>query len=95
MLIVGDFNATPESAEFQYLLDGGSAVQFVDNFEPEVYSHPADAPKWRIDHILPNTKMQPELVPASLEVRYFFDLETQNKLADHLPLMAKFVTQDR
>jgi len=94
MLIVGDFNATPGSEEFQFMLDGGSPVKFVDNFEEGVLSHPADAPKWRIDHILPNENMQAELVANSLEVKYFFEKETQRKLADHLPLVAKFITKD-
>jgi len=95
ILVVGDFNATPDSKEFQFMLDGGSPVKFVDNFEDHVFSHPADAPKWRIDHMLPNQNMQSELVPNSLEVVYFFDRATQRKLADHLPLVAKFVTKDR
>ena len=76
------------------MLDGNSPVKFVDNLTDSIFSHPADAPKWRIDHILPNTNMQPELIKNSLEVKYFFDKETQRKLADHLPLVAEFVTKD-
>jgi hypothetical protein len=38
--------------------------------------------------------MQAELVENSLEIKYFFDKEKQRKLADHLPLVAKFVTRD-
>lgn len=93
MLIVGDFNATPDSEEFQFMLDGGSPVQFIDNLPDSVFTHPADNPRWRIDHILPNKNMQPELVPNSLQVKYFFDAETQNKLADHLPMVAKFLVK--
>jgi endonuclease/exonuclease/phosphatase family metal-dependent hydrolase len=94
ILVVGDFNATPDSNEFQFMLDGNSSAKFVDNFTDSIFSHPADAPKWRIDHILPNTNMQPELIQNSLQVQYFFDKETQRKLADHLPLVAEFVTKD-
>jgi endonuclease/exonuclease/phosphatase family metal-dependent hydrolase len=94
ILVVGDFNATPDSKEFQFMLDGNSPAKFVDNLTDSIFSHPADNPKWRIDHILPNTNMQPELVKNSLEVTYYFDKETQRKLADHLPLVAEFVTKD-
>ncbi len=94
ILVVGDFNATPDSEEMQFMRNGNSKAKFVDNLSDDVFSHPADAPKWRIDHILPNQNMQAELVKNSLEVKYFFDKETQNKLADHLPLVAKFLTAD-
>jgi len=94
ILAVGDFNATPDSKELQFMLDGNSHVKFVDNLPENIYSHPAHQPKWRIDHILPNINMQPELVKNSMEVRYYFDKETQDSLADHLPLVAKFVTKD-
>jgi endonuclease/exonuclease/phosphatase family metal-dependent hydrolase len=94
ILIVGDFNATPDSEEIQYMLDGNSSAQFVDNLPQEVFSHPAKVPKWRIDHVLPNTNMQPELVKNSLKVKYYFDKEVQDNLADHLPLVAEFVTKD-
>ncbi len=94
MLVVGDFNCTPESEEFQLLLDGNSTVTFLDNLPDSVFSHPADDPKWRIDHILPNTNMQAELVEGSLQVNYFFEVETQRSLADHLPLTVQFITND-
>jgi endonuclease/exonuclease/phosphatase family metal-dependent hydrolase len=94
ILVVGDFNATPESKEFQFMLDGNSPVKFIDNLPDNAFTHPADAPKWRIDYILPNQNMQAELVENSLEIKYFFDKEKQRKLADHLPLVAKFVTRD-
>jgi len=95
MLIVGDFNCTPDSKEFQYLLDGNSPVKFIDNLTENIFSHPADNPKWRIDHILPNEAMQRELLNSSMEVKYFFDKQTQRKLADHLPLVAKFSTIEK
>ncbi|MEM7105495.1 MAG: endonuclease/exonuclease/phosphatase family protein [Bacteroidota bacterium] len=94
ILVVGDFNATPDSKEMQYMLDGNSPARFVDNLDDHIFTHPADSLKWRIDYILPNYNMQAELVEHSLQVKYFFDMETQNKLADHLPLVAEFVTKD-
>lgn len=94
ILVVGDFNATPDSKEFQFMLDGNSPVKFVDNLPDSVFSHPADEPIWRIDHILPNQNMQKELLKNSLQVKYYFDKETQRELADHLPMIARFVTKD-
>lgn len=94
ILIVGDFNATPDSNEIQFLLDDSSPARFVDNLTNSIFSHPADAPKWRIDHMLPNTNMQYELIENSMQVNYYFDKETQRKLADHLPLVAEFVTRN-
>jgi endonuclease/exonuclease/phosphatase family metal-dependent hydrolase len=94
ILMVGDFNATPDSEEIQYLLGDASQAKFVNNLTDSIFSHPADAPKWRIDHILPNTNMQFELIENSLQVKYYFDKETQRKLADHLPLVAEFVTKE-
>ena len=95
ILVVGDFNATPDSKEFQFMLDGNSPVKFIDNLEDSIFSHPADSPRWRIDHILPNQNMQPELLVNTLNVTYLFDKETQRKLADHLPVVASFSTKDR
>ena len=94
MLIVGDFNCTPESNEFKTLLDGDSPVQFVDNLSADAFSHPADDPKWRIDHLLPNEAMQKELINGSLEVKYYFEKDVQRSLSDHLPLVANFLTTD-
>ena len=95
ILIVGDFNAKPESEEIQYLLDDNSRVKFVNNAQPNDFSHPADEPKRRIDHILPNTNMQKELVPNSLKVNYYFDRQKQRQLSDHLPLTVRFITRDK
>ena len=94
ILMVGDFNATPDSDEIQYLINESASPKFVNNLTDSIFSHPADAPKWRIDHILPNGNMQSELIENSLQVKYYFDKETQRKLADHLPLVAEFVTKE-
>ncbi|MEO1433902.1 MAG: endonuclease/exonuclease/phosphatase family protein [Bacteroidota bacterium] len=94
ILAVGDFNATPDSKEMQFMLKGGSRAQFIDNLNPSDFTHPADTPRWRIDHILPNDNMQTELIPGSIAVKYFFDTLTQYQLADHLPMVAEFITQD-
>ena len=89
LLIVGDFNATPESGEFQYLLKGNKKTPFIDPLAgTKVLSHPAEKPFWRIDHIVPNTNMQKFLV--SVKVAEGLDMKTLQEISDHLPVVAKF-----
>ncbi len=94
LLVVGDMNSVPGSKEIGTLLDGGSPVTFVDNLADNVHTHPAGKPERRLDYILPNVNMQHELIAGSLQPVYFFDPATQESIADHLPLMAAFLTRD-
>ena len=94
MLVVGDLNCTPSSTEFQTLIDGGSPVTFTDPLPADMFSHPADSVFWRIDHVLPNENMLPELVSGSAKVEYFFSPDSMRKISDHLPLVAEFKVTD-
>lgn len=92
MLIVGDFNATPESWEFKQLLNGDRNVQFVDALaNTNVFSHPSDKPKWRIDHMLMNKNMAKFLIPNGVKVAENLDKEKLKEVSDHLPMVAKFL----
>jgi endonuclease/exonuclease/phosphatase family metal-dependent hydrolase len=94
LLIVGDFNATPESGEFQYLLKGNKRTPFIDPLAgTKVFSHPAEKPFWRIDHIVPNKNMQKYLVPNGVKVAEGLDIKTLQEVSDHLPVVAKFVVR--
>ena len=91
LLVVGDLNSTPDSREIQTMLEGDNGAAFVDPLSGTgTYSHPSDSPFWRIDHILPNKNMAEELVPESVQVRQLLPQKEQEKVSDHLPLMAKF-----
>ena len=90
ILVVGDFNATPDSKELQLLLDKQN--QLIDPIPASVYSHPADEVKRRLDYILPNANMQSELLSA--EVKYFFTPQKMRTISDHLPVMAVFKNKD-
>lgn len=95
ILVVGDFNSTPDSREFQSFLGDSSSVEFIDPLAGTgIFSHPADSAFWRIDHIIPNTNMYPELVDNTVMVNYFFSPDSMDMVADHLPLTARIITQD-
>ena len=95
MLVLGDLNTTPDSREFSTLL-GDTDPEFVDPLAgTDSYSHPSDSLFWRIDHILPNTKMRNELVTNSLKVIEPLDRDQMIAISDHLPLIARFHTADR
>ena len=95
ILTVGDFNSTPDSEEFKAFLGAGTAVEFIDPLAgSSIFSHPADSAFWRIDHILPNTNMNPEIVNDTVLVNYFFSPDSMNMAADHLPMSVKIITED-
>jgi len=96
MVVVGDLNSTPGSEEFQQLLGNNSDdVRFIDPLkDTEVFSHPSDSLFWRIDHILPNTQMNPELVPGSVTVARPLVEEQMIMISDHLPVVASFVAEE-
>ncbi len=92
MLIVGDFNATPESWEFKQLLNGDKNVQFIDALaNTNVFSHPSEKPSWRIDHMLMNKNMAKYLIPNGVKVAENLDKEKLKEVSDHLPMVAKFL----
>jgi endonuclease/exonuclease/phosphatase family metal-dependent hydrolase len=94
ILVVGDFNSTPSSEEMRFMKDGNSTAKFIDFFDDNTLTHPADNPNKRIDYILPNTQMSKEMVKGSLKVNYFFEKNVQRQLSDHLPLTAEFISKD-
>ena len=97
MVVVGDLNSTPGSEEFQRFLGNSSeAVRFIDPLKnTEAFSHPSDSLFWRIDHILPNTHMNPELVPESVTIARPLVDEQMIMISDHLPVKASFVAKEK
>lgn len=95
LMMVGDFNCTPDSEEFQTLLAGKKGNQFIDPLANSgVFSHPSDNPRWRIDHIIFNKNMMEDVEKASTTV--FSDLlskEEMMKLSDHLPMFTRIKVQ--
>ncbi|PRD46479.1 endonuclease/exonuclease/phosphatase family protein [Sphingobacterium haloxyli] len=96
MLMAGDYNATPESEEIA-LLTKGTALKnhFVDTIDPEILSHPANAPTRRLDYILINENMNKEILDGGAKVVNFFSPETMRVISDHLPVVARFLKEDK
>lgn len=106
LLVVGDFNCTPESVEFNYLLSGDSTgiepkttksqPYFIDPLAgTSVFSHPADSAFWRIDHILPDRNMLAEMVGGSVKPFAVKSPLEMRAIADHLPMISKFVLNEQ
>jgi len=92
LLLLGDFNSTPESSELKLLLNGDKAAQFIDPLaNTNVFSHPSENPFWRIDHILPNKNMMKYLSPNGVKVAEGLDMKVLQEISDHLPVVAKFL----
>jgi endonuclease/exonuclease/phosphatase family metal-dependent hydrolase len=58
-------------------------------------THPADNLKRRLDYILVNANMQPELINGSSKVPMLLPAEQMRVISDHLPVVADFVTENR
>ena len=96
LVVLGDFNCTPDSKEFKAMLAGKKGHAFVDPLAGTgVFSHPSREPNWRIDHIIANTNMMKELVPGSVKVEYVLPKSEMVKLSDHMPVIARFRTSDK
>jgi endonuclease/exonuclease/phosphatase family metal-dependent hydrolase len=93
IVMAGDFNSTPESAEFKMLLEGNKHARLIDPLAgTNIYSHPAGNPRWRIDHILYNKNLAAKIIPGSTGPVYVLSKPEMEKLSDHLPVMTKLLT---
>jgi endonuclease/exonuclease/phosphatase family metal-dependent hydrolase len=96
LLVVGDFNSTPDSPEFEFFLGKDTDLVFTDPLAGTgVFSHPADSAFWRIDHIIPNTSMAEEIVPGSVQMFTPFSPDSMAFIADHLPMLVKIVPMEK
>lgn len=92
IIMAGDFNATPESAEFKLLQEGNKNTRLIDPLAgANVFSHPAGNPRWRIDHIMFNKNAASKIVPNSTGPVYILSKPEMEKLSDHLPVITKMV----
>ncbi|MFT5543443.1 MAG: endonuclease/exonuclease/phosphatase family metal-dependent hydrolase [Glaciecola sp.] len=96
ILLVGDFNALPNTIELNTILQGSNAGnRFIDPLEDNVYTHTALSPERRLDYAVMNENMHPELVPNTAKPIAFFEPKRQDELADHLPVVIEFYTKDK
>lgn len=96
MVLVGDLNAIPTSEELNLLTKNDHLQNaFVDPIDAAILSHPADAPSRRLDYMLVNRNMVPEMIDNSVKVDYFFPADTMRIISDHLPVTGSFLNMDR
>ena len=96
ILLVGDFNALPNTLELQAILAGNNTGnRFVDPLQDNVFTHTALSPERRLDYAVMNENMYAELVPGSAKPVAFFEPQKQDDLADHLPVVVEFYLQDK
>jgi len=98
IVIAGDLNATPGSRSFIALLNANrlrGPVRFTDPLASTgANSHPADGPVRRLDHLLVNEGIRPEIVPGSAHVAIPI-APNPERLSDHLPVVLDLVARDR
>ncbi|WP_194973496.1 endonuclease/exonuclease/phosphatase family protein [Aquiflexum lacus] len=95
MVIVGDFNAIPTSEELSILINNDNLKNaFIDPIDPEIYSHPANDLRWRLDYMLVNKNMHPEIIDNTIKVDNFFPADTMRIISDHLPITGSFLKKD-
>ena len=96
IVVVGDFNATPDSDEISILTDNDRLINsFIDPIDPSIHSHPANALKWRLDYMLVNKNMLAETFENMVKVDNFFQADTMRIISDHLPVTGVFLKRDR
>jgi endonuclease/exonuclease/phosphatase family metal-dependent hydrolase len=92
--LVGDLNCTPDSEEFKKILVGKKNEQFIDPIANDaIFSHPADKPSRRIDHILLNPELKKSQVPNSAQIVNSLGGEKMRSISDHLPVMMQFMVK--
>jgi endonuclease/exonuclease/phosphatase family metal-dependent hydrolase len=96
LLVVGDFNATPDSPEFRSFLGDSTQLRFLDPLAgTDVFTHPADSVFWRIDHIIPNEYLMPEIVEQRVQVFTPFSPDSMDFIADHLPMIVDIIATEQ
>ena len=96
IMLVGDFNALPNTIELDTLLAGNNTgIRFIDQMKDEVFTHPASEPVRRLDYAIYNGNMAPEILPNSVKALSYFAPEKQDALADHLPVVIEFYTAEK
>jgi endonuclease/exonuclease/phosphatase family metal-dependent hydrolase len=96
MVLVGDLNAVPTSEELRILTANNKLKSnFIDPIDTAVHSHPANAPRWRLDYMLVNKNMYSEMIDNTVKVDAFFSADTMRMISDHLPVTGSFLRKDR
>jgi endonuclease/exonuclease/phosphatase family metal-dependent hydrolase len=98
VVLAGDLNSVPGSPSFAALLNADGVLGPVPLADPlpddGAFTHPADDPVRRLDHLLVSPGLRPEIVPGS--VRVLRPLGGEGRaLSDHLPVVLDLLARDR
>ena len=93
MIVAGDLNSTPNSEEIGLLVRNNVLKNgFIDPLDTSIYTHPSNKPRRRLDYILINENMDPEV--EDIRVESFFSPDTMRIISDHLPLTGVFLKKE-
>ena len=95
IIVAGDLNSYPESREIKSFEEEVEGISFIDPLPLDVMTHTADDPKRRLDYLLVNENMIPELVKGSVQVPVLLKQEEMRTVSDHLPVIADFVASEK
>ncbi|MGA7304543.1 MAG: endonuclease/exonuclease/phosphatase family protein, partial [Rhodothermales bacterium] len=92
-IIVGDFNATPDTPSIRNAVTADSAGSWIDAFaavnpDDDDYSYPAEDPNKRIDYVFLADPSR--LMPVSARM-VFDETRGEKMLSDHLGVVVDFV----
>ncbi len=88
ILLLGDLNSYRDGLEIEALLNYENLqVRLSDPLAPEINTHPSDEPSRRLDYMLYNQNLAPEIIPNSAKVFQPFSAEEMRKISDHLPVL--------
>jgi endonuclease/exonuclease/phosphatase family metal-dependent hydrolase len=94
LLLMGDLNHTPDSAEYRLWLDAGWVDSFAAAGQGDGFTIKADAPARRIDYVLAAGPLAARAVEARPLFAGAFRLHADDPegfaLSDHLPQWAMF-----
>ncbi|HET8861236.1 endonuclease/exonuclease/phosphatase family protein [Marivirga sp.] len=95
IVVAGDLNSYPDSQEIQSFKEKVEGISFIDPLPAEVMTHTADDPKRRLDYLLVNDNMAPELIKGSVKVPTLLTIKEMRKVSDHLPVIADFIASEK
>ncbi|MEM1054457.1 MAG: endonuclease/exonuclease/phosphatase family protein [Bacteroidota bacterium] len=95
ILLAGDLNAIPGTPSFAALLNADGTLGPVRLGDPLEgtgrFTHPAEAPQRRLDHVLPSEGVRPEVIQVDVPLL----LRAPERLSDHLPVVLDLLARER
>ena len=94
MLLMGDLNHGPNSAEYQFWIDAGWVDSFAEVGKGSGFTFRSDIPRWRVDYVMAAGPLSKTIVESRPLFEGAFRLRINDPqafaLSDHLPQLAVF-----